>query len=252
MPSALCTAPTASPCSSSQPSSARNPRCASVSTPSAMTRQLQPLRHRHDRACDRGGARGLRAGRARTSGRSSACRSAGRAGGRATNSRCRSRRSKRACRALRSRPSARRTSGRSSISMRSVSSISSHSPGTLLFGQHALDRLDETRRAELHVRQVHRHRQRRAPIVRRMPALGATRRFAQHPLADRQHQPMLLGHRDEGVGREQAARRDAASGSAPRRRLSTPSRARTCGWNCSTNSSRANACASSLSVTSAA
>ncbi len=69
-------------------------------------------------------------------------------------------------------------------------------------GECALDAFDEADGAELHGRQVHRHRHRRQPGV--APAARLEQRLVQHPVADRQHQAPRFRHRDKGIRRHQA------------------------------------------------
>ena len=64
-------------------------------------------------------------------------------------------------------------------------------------GEHAADHGHEAFVAELARRDVHHHAQRRA--ARLAPGAVALAGGAQHPLADRQDQPGVLGERDEAL-----------------------------------------------------
>ena len=99
---------------------------------------------------------------------------------------------------------ASRRPGRPSACARSARARADR-PATPLGRQHLRDRLDEADRLELHASTG-------SPPPARPPgpshaSARAARRLAQHPLADRQHQAALLGHRDELVGHQQAALR---------------------------------------------
>ena len=79
------------------------------------------------------------------------------------------------------------------------------------FGENALHHVDEIGAAELQRRDVDRDRDAR-------PGLAVEAGAAQHPFAERDDEPAVLGDRDEFGRRNLAALPDASSGRAPRRR----------------------------------
>ena len=112
------------------------------------------------------------------------------------------------------------TASTSSISMRSVISSSSQSPARPSSRSTWATLAPKPASRNCSDRHVDRHRQRTPGAL---PAPRRARGLAQHPVADRHDQALLLGQRDEVVGLDQAARRVAASGSAPRQPTSWPS-----------------------------
>mmetsp|Transcript_21514 Transcript_21514/g.83510 ORF Transcript_21514/g.83510 Transcript_21514/m.83510 type:complete len:203 (-) Transcript_21514:309-917(-) len=73
------------------------------------------------------------------------------------------------------------------------------------------DRVGKAVEVELHARQVDRDAHRAVALGQLLLAPTPRRdgRFAQHPFAQRQHQPVALGDEDEGIGAEQPALRMA-------------------------------------------